>query len=45
MKRVRVIIGVGVLLLLLASVAVTWLQPLSRGWSAVPPRSAGPRLL
>ena len=44
MKRVRVIIGVGVLLLLLASVAVTWLQPsavevararcLSEGWRA-----------
>ena len=44
MKRTRVIIGVGVLLLLLASVAVTWLQPsavevararcLSEGWRA-----------
>ena len=44
MKRARVIIGVGVLLLVLASVAVTWLQPsavevartrcLSEGWRA-----------
>ena len=42
MKRARVIIGVSVLLLVLASVAVTWLQPsavqvarvrcLSEGW-------------
>ena len=44
MKRTRVIVGVGVLLLLLASGAVTWLQPsavevararcVSEGWRA-----------